>query len=95
MPNCFQLCKIGGDGHAIPLQEIDTELWIHFEGAEPEENDKWYCGWYDTIGLDLAMGKAFHQIKENAIKWNRTEKFIAVIDYLAEHYAARSWWEPK
>ena len=91
MPNCFSLTKIGEEKPAN-LMEVDTELWNHFEGGEPEGNTKWYRYWHDTIGLELAMGRSFKEIREGLAS---NSKMGPVVDYLAEHYSARAWAERK
>lgn len=87
MPNCFQLTRKGSD-EATKLQEIDNELWLEFNGSIPEPNDKWYMNWYNTVGLMLACGKTFEQIKEEL-----SEDIGPVVDFLNHNYTARSWAE--
>ena len=91
MPNCFSLTKRGED-KAMLLQKVDAALWEHFEGGEPEGNSQWYRYWYNTIGLDLAMGRTWEQIRE-ALPEN--SKMFVVVDYLKEHYVSDAWYEQK
>jgi hypothetical protein len=58
MPNCFQLCR---DGQAVALQQIDEEMCNHFNA--PCDPVRWFRGWYDFIGFDLATGRDFAQIR--------------------------------
>ena len=94
MPNCFQLIK-KGEEEPTNLQTIDDEIWLKFYGSIPEPNLHWYCGWYDCIGLRLAMGKCFKDIQKEFSVGNWTEKIKNVLDHLQEHYTARSWYEHK
>jgi hypothetical protein len=97
MPNCFQLTR-KGDTHPSPLVLIDDLICEHF-GVEPDPV-KYLAGWYDSIGLKLAMGQSFPQIiasyKEYEEKypndsWPRTLGAIAV--WLDANYTTDSWAE--
>jgi hypothetical protein len=89
MPNCFTLTKKNAD-EPEKLSVIDTELWNHFEGSEPEGNKAWYKSWYDIIGLGLATGMSFKDIKGQITNPRTFE--IAV--YLDEHYISNAWYSP-
>jgi hypothetical protein len=91
MPNCFQLTKIGEEV-ATTLQEVDNELWLKFVGSIPKPNDHWYCGWYDSVGFDLACGNSFDVIKAS---YSVNSRIVPVIEYLKKYYTARSWYEHK
>lgn len=91
MPNCFQLIKIGED-EPTPFAEIDDKLWLEFEGSIPEPHDQWYRYWFDTIGLELSMGRSWTQIKQDL---SSNSKMGPIVDYLSKHYTARSWYERK
>ena len=88
MPNYFQLINKSTDEAAI-LSDVDTKLWEHFEGAEPENNTCWYQGWYDVIGLAIAMGKDFEWCRENFTE------YTAIIDYLDARYTTNAFYSPK
>ena len=90
MPNCFQLTR-KGEKEPRKLQEIDNELWVHFEGAVPETNDKWYYNWYNTVGLLLSCGKRFEEIFDVGF----CDRLSEVILYLDEYYTSDSWYEMK
>jgi hypothetical protein len=89
MPNCFQLYKKGEEEPSI-LQDVDNDLWLKFEGSIPEPNDKWYQNWYNTVGLLLAMGESFDQIKENA-----SIEMYVVVSYLERIYTHSAWYSHK
>ena len=90
MPVCFSLTRKNEKKLAV-LQEIDTELWTHFEDAEPKDNDQWYHNWYNCIGLSLAMGKTFDECFDR----DYSERMLEIILYLDEHYTADAWHEHK
>jgi hypothetical protein len=95
MPNCFCLTR-KGEKKPTALQKIDDDMRVHF-GAPPSK-DHWYFGWYDWIGLSLAMGSTFTEIRNRA--WKRIgpleeedHKALAVLDYLDANYTSDAWAE--
>jgi hypothetical protein len=44
------------------LIAVDEMLCEHL-GVEPDEKE-WHWGWMDTVGLSLAMGKTFDEVRE-------------------------------
>ena len=91
MPNCFQLTKIGEE-EASPLQDIDTDLWNHFtDDGEPDGNTKYFMDWHGTIGLSLAMGQDWDEIRSYCL----TDRARAVVDYLKENYTSSAFYSPK
>lgn len=82
MPNCFSLTKVG-TRQPESLQKVDDDMRRHF-GA-PADPDRWYKGWYDTIGFAIAMGKQVDWIRENMSGLNE------VTDWLAGHYEWNAW----
>lgn len=91
MPNCFQLID-KKTGKAADLREIDTALWIHFNGHEPEGNSAWYKGWYNTIGLLLSCGKSFDEIKEIYFD---DQLYQSIIDRLSCSYESSAWYSSR
>ena len=87
MPSCFTLTEIGKSEPSV-INDIDKDLWDHFNGGEPKGNEKYYRNWYNTIGIRLAMGKTFAEIKE-VYKDND----ISVIEYLESKYVPNAWRE--
>ncbi len=90
MPNCFTLTK-KDEAKPRPLKDIDTDLWDHFEGGEPDGNEQWYHHWYNFIGLLLAVGKTFQEVIKLCEDFTMRE--IAV--YLEENYTSNAWYERK
>jgi len=89
MPNCFTLTKKGEDKPAR-FQVIDDEIREHF--GEPPDAEWWLWGWYDILGLALACGKTWNEIRtilEDASKLHK------VVDYLEERYVSDCWFEHK
>ena len=93
MPNCFSLTK-KGEKEITKLTKVDEEI-ADLLGL-PCDPEKWTVGWYDTIGLGLAMGKNWNDLR----KWWPKEdpKYAnspahAVIDYLEANYNVDAWYE--
>ena len=87
MSRCFALTK-KGENKPTKLQAIDDEMRVAF-GAPPDSS-QWFRGWYNIIGLGLAVGKTFEQLTE---LFNDDAELVAVIDYLAERYMSDCWRE--
>ena len=87
MPVCFQLFKKGSTEPEV-FQDIDVEICNHF-GVEVDDV-KWYCDWYDCIGVLLATGRTFQQVKEVHHSW---KELCKVVDFLEDNYTTRSWRE--
>jgi len=84
MPNCFTLTPKDGDKPKV-FAEIDDEMREHF-GA-PADAENWYLGWYDTIGLLLALGKTWDEIRTTLPTLSH------IVDYLEERYIPNAWYE--
>lgn len=91
MPNCFSLTKIDEE-EPTKLQEVDDDLWLKFTGSVPEPNEEWFRGWYDCVGLDLALGRTFTEIKAG---YSVNSRMGPVVEYIEKHYTARCWYEHK
>ncbi len=90
MPNCFQLLR--GD-EAVPLITVDEEMCAHF--GEPCDPDRYFRGWYDCIGFDLAMGRSFDAIKAIYAGPDWVDSgLLPVAEWLAANFTSRSWYEP-
>lgn len=101
MPNCFALFRKGFTTPAT-LQVVDAELCQHLD--LPYDDEKWACGWYDHIGLRLALGQSYETIIDDitlAIENDRgayTDHCLTlrrIAAYLNEHYTPDAWYEPK
>ena len=90
MPNYFKLIS-KETGEPKVFQELDNEMREHFN--VPPDPEKWLYSWYDFIGLGLAMGKTFDELRGFV---HEDEKHIhKVIDYIDERYTADAWYSPK
>lgn len=87
MPNCFMLIRKGEPEHT-PLVDIDNELREAF--GEPPDDAQWLYGWYHTIGLALALGQNWDQIRT---AFSECKDLIKVVDYLEQRFDADSWVE--
>lgn len=47
--------------------------------------------WYDTIGLALACGKTFDDIRET---WHDVDNVLRVVDFLEAHYTVDCGYSP-
>ena len=88
MPACFSLTK-KGNSEPSKFSDIDAELCSHFN--QPCDPVKYLAGWYDAIGLSIALGQSIDQI---ITRYENTEYtglyFIAM--YLKEHYVPDTWY---
>jgi len=75
-------------GEATPFNKIDEELCDNFE--QPVDEHKYLSGWYDSIGLRLALGKSFDEIIAE-FKELKLEALTLIAEYLQEHYNANNW----
>lgn len=94
MPNYFTLTKIG-ESEPTPLAKIDEELCKHL--GEPVDPVKYVHGWYDSIGLRLAIGDSLQDIMAYYTE-RRKEKddwyykaYCEMTEYLMNNYEPNSW----
>jgi len=96
MPNCFQLIDKTTE-QAEKFSVIDDKLCAHL-GVEPHPKH-YYRGWYDSIGLALAVGKSFEEIlatvQEPHPTYGVDEESIKIVKWLDEHYTSTAWYAPK
>jgi hypothetical protein len=94
MPSCFQL-RVKGEKQPSTFVSIDDRICEMF-GVTPDPKS-YFAGWYDSIGLRLAIGRSFTEIIEEFAKvdadWARQHHKIAV--WLNEHYTSDAWYEFK
>jgi len=86
MPNCFTLTAIG-ENKPETLNAIDEHICKHFN--VPIDDKKYYWGWYNTIGLALAMGKTWNEMFD-IFEDDRT---LEIVTFLSEHYTPDAWCE--
>jgi len=85
MPNCFCLTsKL--TNRITPFAQIDEELCAHL-GVEVHPT-KYAFGWYNCIGLALAMGKTFEQQR---VLFKEDPELLRIIDFLDQHYTPDAW----
>ncbi len=87
MPRCFALTK-KGENEPTKLTAIDDEMRVAF--GEPPDGENWLWHWYDCIGLALACGKTWDQIREI---FEDSRELLMVVDYLEERYESDCWRE--
>ena len=100
MPNCFQLTRKSQlEKGPVAFQIIDKELCEHFK--EPCDDKRYYLGWYDYIGLCLALGLDFAKIKSEIGEWKETtpqgiaykERMLEIAEWMDEHFTPNAWAE--
>ncbi len=87
MPNCFQLIDKETNEPAV-FAHIDDRLCEHL-GVEPDKK-KFLYNWYDTIGLGLAMGKTWDEMRT---WWANDSPKQNVINFLEQNYTPDAWRE--
>jgi len=91
MPSCFSLTRRGDSGRAI-LQEIDKDICQNLD--IPFNEKEWAHGWYNFIGLALAMGHSLEYIID--LCWKHEEWLsLRIAAYLNENYTSDAWHEFK
>jgi hypothetical protein len=95
MPVCFQLIPLplaqGGPLNApTDLAKIDDAMRNYFR--VPPSDKEWLCGWYDSIGLRLAMGDDFPTIRK-AMADQGLPSLVRIVAFLEANYTARSFRE--
>lgn len=64
-------------------QDVDNELRAYFD--QPPDDEHWLWGWYDAIGVALAMGATFESLMQGYASracWNG----YGICSYLADNY---------
>lgn len=105
MPVCFQLLK---DGEPQKFNVVDDAICAHF-GVKPDEK-RYYYEWYDIIGLRIALGRSFEEIRESFIGFQNEPtddvelkldrmtswgRLIEILDFLKANYQSSAWYETK
>ena len=86
MPNCFILTK-KGESEPTSLVKVDEEICAAMNMLV---DDKWWCcGWYDSIGLSIAIGKDWDWMRNHF----DSPETMAIIDFLEENYVTDAWAE--
>lgn len=87
MSVCFQLFKKGSTEPEV-LQDIDVEICKHF-GVEVD-SEKWYCHWYDYLGIALACGKTWGELRE---QYSDDSYLVEICNFLEANYTVNNWRE--
>lgn len=87
MPRCFALTK-KGENKPTKLQTIDDEMRAYF--GELPDIENWLWNWHNRIGLALACGKTWDQIREI---FEDSHELLRAVDYLEERYVSDCWYE--
>lgn len=85
MPNYFKLID-KQTGEPTAFNQIDDDMRKQFN--QPPNDEKYLWHWYDVIGLGLALGETWDEIREMQ---KDDPELLGVIDYLERHYEAEAW----
>jgi hypothetical protein len=97
MPNCYQLTAkdfVGPCPRAERLASIDEKICAYF-GAEPHPVH-WYQNWENNIGLLLACGRSWDEIRaicRDPENGEHGEALAKIADFLEERYDVSAWAE--
>ena len=87
MANYFQLFERDSE-HPASFQDIDDKMRLFFN--QPASATEWLWGWYDIIGLRLACGQSFDQIKEECERLHMDE-LVKAATWLDYNYRSECW----
>ena len=73
-------------GEPAKFNEIDEKICAAFH--QPVDEDEYYLGWYDLVGLAFCLGKTWANIRRVCAG---DEKMIAVINWLEGRYDGEAW----
>jgi len=77
-----------GEKEPTTMQKVDEELC---QLLNQPVSDIWVIGWFNCVGLGLACGKTWSQLREIF----EGSQYISVIDYLEKNFEVNTWYEPK
>lgn len=85
MPNYFKLID-KQTGEPTVFNQIDDDMRRQFN--QPPDSEKYLWHWYDIIGLGLALGNTWDDLRE---LYNDDSELMGVIDYLEQYYKPEAW----
>ena len=74
----YQICCLLG-------KPYNRQHFCHL-GNKPEYRD--LLNWNNTVGLALAMGKSWDEIRE---LWSDDDEILAIVDFLERNYEVICW----
>ena len=88
MANYFTLTK---KGETVPAQfsDIDDNICRDVFNVEPHPVH-YYAMWFDIIGINLAYGKTWDEIRERC-SGESYDEINQIIDYLEANYETDAW----
>lgn len=99
MPNYFMLTrKSDPEAGGVKFTDIDAEMCAHFN--VPCDENKWYMDWYRYLGLALAHGKTFDEVRQAAKSDAESHdcttdpdciRWLEIIDWLDNNFTPSAW----
>ena len=75
-------------GEPVPFPEIDRLLCEAL--SQPCDDNKYLCGWYDTIGWRSASGDSLATIAGELLG-DGYDQIAACIQWIDQHYTLNQW----
>ena len=91
MPNCVQLIDKKTEEPAA-LAKVDDEIREIFNAPADEKN--WLFGWFNIIGLRLALGHSLKEIQAELLE-QEDQELALVCQHLMDNYEPKAWREFK
>jgi len=89
MPNCYTL-TLKGSREPEALQKVDDEIREFF--CQPPSETEWFENWHNSIGLRLACGMSFDDIRKDFQKGGEINNtLIEIANYLENKYTVDCW----
>jgi hypothetical protein len=90
MPGYFKFMrKNSQDDTPVAFSTIDDEMRVHF-GAPPDEKN-YFRGWYDPIGMALAMGSTLEKMIATPEAKNHPDT-MEILVWLNENFRTDAWY---
>ena len=88
MPVCFTLINKNTGLSDEGFAEIDDKICQVF-GMQPDTY-RWVFNWYNCLGMLMAMGRSYQELKEI---YEGNNDLLQVIDWLEDNYIIDYWRE--
>lgn len=95
MPGCFRFYRKGDTSQSsVTFSVMDDELRAHL-GVAPHPTS-YYRGWYDAIGLAVAMGVSLEKQLETAKANPQIDaEELKIYEFLNDNFTSDAWYAPR